>query len=66
MMNSRLALLIGRVVGVIVALIIQSVIVAPALGPGPLVIVAFIVLFVGGLLAGDWVTRALLRRINQE
>ena len=64
-MNSRLILLTGRVIGVVVGLVIQATLVSPALGPGPLVIVAFIVLLVGGLLAGDWVTRALLRRMKQ-
>ena len=54
-------LLIGRILGVAIGLLIQVLVVAPALGPSMFTIVTFIALIVGGLVAGDLVARWLVR-----
>jgi len=59
-----LGIWVGRIIGVVVGAGLQVLVIAPALGPNPLTIVAFIVLVVGGLVVGDWVAKALVRRSN--
>ena len=54
-------LLIGRILGVAIGLLLQVLVVAPALGPGMFTIVTFIALIGGGLVAGDLVARWLVR-----
>ena len=56
-------LIVGRLIGLAVGMAILWFIVGPMLGPeGALgVIIAFFVLAVGGILAGQWVTLKLLR-----
>jgi ABC-type Na+ efflux pump permease subunit len=54
--------LIGRILGVAAGLLLQVLVVAPALGPGPLTIVAFVVMVVAGLVVGDRIARWLAGR----
>ena len=62
--NFNALLIVGRLVGVAVGMAILWFVVGPAFGEeNPLaVIIAFFVLFLGGLLAGQYVTIQLLRR----
>jgi hypothetical protein len=55
---------LGRIIGVVAGAGLQVLVIAPALGPSPFTIVPFIVLVVGGLVVGDWVAKALVRRSN--
>ena len=54
--------LIGRILGAVAGLLLQVLVVAPAMGPGPLTIVAFAALLVGGIVLGDWIARWLAGR----
>jgi ABC-type Na+ efflux pump permease subunit len=51
--RSMSPVVIGRIVGVAAGLLLQVLVVAPALGAGPLTIVAFVVMVVAGLVVGD-------------
>jgi hypothetical protein len=57
-----IAIWLGRILGIVAGLGLQALVIAPALGPGPLTIVAFIALVVGGLVVGDWVARTVGKR----
>lgn len=54
--------LIGRILGVAAGLLLQALVIAPALGASPFTLVAFVVMVVAGLVAGDRIARWLVSR----